>query len=68
MKFSNYDPGPFYDELFESQGVPRADAQTLIDRIESLTMPELQRRQRAAQSALFKMGVTFNVYSDDQGT
>ena len=68
MKFSNYDPGQFYDELFESRGVPRADAQTLIDRIESLTMPELQRRQRAAQSALFKMGVTFNVYSDDQGT
>jgi uncharacterized circularly permuted ATP-grasp superfamily protein len=68
VKFSNYDPGQFYDELFESQGVPRADAQTLIDRIESLTMPELQRRQRAAQSALFKMGVTFNVYSDDQGT
>jgi uncharacterized circularly permuted ATP-grasp superfamily protein len=68
VKFSNYDPGQFYDELFESCGVPRADAQTLIDRIESLTMPELQRRQRAAQSALFKMGVTFNVYSDDQGT
>ena len=68
VKFSNYDPGQFYDELFESQGIPRADAQTLIDRIESLTMPELQRRQRAAQSALFKMGVTFNVYSDDQGT
>ncbi len=68
MKFSNYDPGQFYDELFESRGVPRADAQTLIDRIESLSMPELQRRQRAAQSALFKMGVTFNVYSDDQGT
>jgi uncharacterized circularly permuted ATP-grasp superfamily protein len=68
VKFSNYDPGQFYDELFESQGVPRADAQTLIDRIESLTMPELQRRQRAAQSALFKLGVTFNVYSDDQGT
>ncbi len=68
VKFSNYDPGLFYDELFESQGIPRADAQTLIDRIESLTMPELQRRQRAAQLALFKMGVTFNVYSDDQGT
>ena len=68
MKFSNYDPGQFYDELFESRGVPRADAQTLIDRIESLTMPELQRRQRAAQSALFKMGVTFNVYDDDEGT
>ncbi len=68
MKFANYDPGQFYDELFVERGVPRSEAQPLIDRIESLTMPELQRRQRAAQSALFKMGVTFNVYSDNQGT
>lgn len=68
MKFANYDPGQFYDELFLERGVPRSEAQPLIDRIESLTMPELQRRQRAAQSALFKMGVTFNVYSDNQGT
>jgi uncharacterized circularly permuted ATP-grasp superfamily protein len=68
VKFENYDPGQFYDELFLERGVPRSEAQPLIDRIESLTMPELQRRQRAAQSALFKMGVTFNVYSDNQGT
>lgn len=68
MKFANYDPGQFYDELFLDRGLPRPEAQPLIDRIESLTMPELQRRQRAAQSALFKMGVTFNVYSDNQGT
>jgi uncharacterized circularly permuted ATP-grasp superfamily protein len=68
VKFANYDPGQFYDELFLERGVPRSEAQPLIDRIESLTMPELQRRQRAAQSALFKMGVTFNVYSDNQGT
>ncbi len=68
MKFTNYDPGQFYDELFLARGVPRPEAQPLIDRMESLTMPELQRRQRAAQSALFKMGVTFNVYSDNQGT
>jgi uncharacterized circularly permuted ATP-grasp superfamily protein len=68
VKFANYDPGQFYDELFLERGVPRSEAQPLIDRIESLTMAELQRRQRAAQSALFKMGVTFNVYSDNQGT
>ncbi|XHX81308.1 MAG: circularly permuted type 2 ATP-grasp protein [Stenomitos frigidus ULC029] len=40
----------------------------LVDRIDSLSREEVQRRQEAAQIALFKMGVTFNVYSDDQGT
>ncbi|WP_206756122.1 circularly permuted type 2 ATP-grasp protein [Phormidium sp. FACHB-592] len=40
----------------------------LVNRIDSLSREEVQRRQEAAQIALFKMGVTFNVYSDDQGT
>jgi len=68
VKFANYDPGQFYDELFVGKGIPRPDAIPLIDRIESLSLEEVQRRQRAAQAALFKMGVTFNVYSDSEGT
>ena len=68
MKFENYDPGQFYDELFQAPGQPRPDAIPLVDRIEALPTEEVQRRHRAAQVALFKLGVTFNVYSDDQGT
>lgn len=68
MKFENYDPGQFYDELFQAPGKPRPDAIPLVDRIEALPTEEVQRRHRAAQVALFKLGVTFNVYSDDQGT
>ncbi len=68
MKFTTYDPGKFYDELFMATGEPRSDATPLIDRIEALSAEEVQRRHRAAQVALFKMGVTFNVYNDDQGT
>ncbi|EKQ70041.1 hypothetical protein OsccyDRAFT_0302 [Leptolyngbyaceae cyanobacterium JSC-12] len=68
MNFNDYDPGDFYDELFVTQGQPRPEAIPLIDRINSLGMPEVLRRQQAAQIALFKMGVTFNVYSDNQGT
>ncbi len=68
MKFTTYDPGKFYDELFLATGEPRSDAMPLVDRIEALTAEEVQRRHRAAQVALFKMGVTFNVYNDDQGT
>jgi uncharacterized circularly permuted ATP-grasp superfamily protein len=68
VQFNDYDPGNFYDELFASQGEPRPDAMPLVNRIDSLSREEVQRRQAAAQIALFKMGVTFNVYSDDQGT
>lgn len=68
MNFNDYDPGNFYDELFINQGQPRAEAIPLINRLNSLGMPEVLRRQQAAQIALFKLGVTFNVYSDDQGT
>jgi uncharacterized circularly permuted ATP-grasp superfamily protein len=68
VNFNDYDPGDFYDELFLAQGQPRPDAIPLINRMTSLGMEEVLRRQQAAQIALFKLGVTFNVYSDDQGT
>ncbi len=68
MNFNDYEPGNFYDELFLQKGQPRPEAVPLIDRINSLGIDEVVRRQKAAQVALFNMGVTFNVYSDNQGT
>lgn len=68
MQFNTYEPEDFYDELFVEKGQPRPDAIPLVNRIHSLAPGELQRRQQAAQNALFKLGATFNVYSDDQGT
>jgi uncharacterized circularly permuted ATP-grasp superfamily protein len=68
VQFEQYNPGEFYDELFAAKGQPRPEAALLIERINSLTIEELQQRQKAAQQALFKLGVTFNVYSDNQGT
>jgi uncharacterized circularly permuted ATP-grasp superfamily protein len=68
MKIDSYRPGEFYDELFLPDGQPRSIATTLIDKIRSLSLSELQQHQNLAQSTLFKTGVTFNVYSDDRGT
>jgi uncharacterized circularly permuted ATP-grasp superfamily protein len=68
VKFDQYDPGDFYDELFLAKGQPRPEAALLMERINSLSLEDLQQRQQAAQNALFKLGVTFNVYSDNQGT
>lgn len=68
MRFDTYDPGDFYDELFIAEGQPRPQATPLIQRIDSLSEGELQQRQQAAQIAMFKLGVTFNVYGDNEGT
>ncbi len=68
MRFESYDPGDFYDELFLAKGQPRPDAKVLIERINTLSMEDLQIRQQAAKTAMMKLGATFNVYSDNQGT
>lgn len=68
MRFDHYDPGDFYDELFLTKGEPRPATKVLFERLSSLSIEELQTRQRAAQNMFFKTGVTFNVYSDNQGT
>ncbi|MEM9219095.1 MAG: circularly permuted type 2 ATP-grasp protein [Cyanobacteria bacterium P01_F01_bin.150] len=63
-----YNPGNFYDELFAEVGVPRPEAALLVQRINALPLPQLEQQQQAAQNMLFKLGVTFNVYSDNKGT
>ena len=66
-EFDGYDPGGFYDEMFSPDGSPRAAAQMLVERIDSFSEGELTRRQIAAEHALLRMGITFNVYADEQG-
>ena len=68
MELSSYQPGEFYDELFLPDGSPRSIAATLIEKIGSLSLSELQQYQQLAQSTLLRIGATFNVYSDDLGT
>ena len=67
MNLTDYQVGDFYDEMFERDGVPRAASRPLAANIEALPEGELIRKQRAADQALMRMGITFNVYSDDQG-
>jgi len=67
MRFNTYDPEHFYDELFIEKGQPRPAVTPLTARIDSLPEGELQQRQLAAQNALFKSGVTFNISNDTQG-
>ncbi|MDE0426147.1 MAG: circularly permuted type 2 ATP-grasp protein [Candidatus Poribacteria bacterium] len=65
--FDGYDTEEFYDEMFAPDGSARPAAQMLMERIESFPDGELNRRQIAAEYALLRMGITFNVYADEQG-
>lgn len=67
MKLSAYKVGEFYDEMFEKDGVPRPAVRPLAANIEALPEGELIRKQLAADQALIRMGITFNVYNDNKG-
>ena len=68
MRFTHYDPGDFYDEMFGEPHRPRIAARSLVQFIDGLPDGELLRRQRSAERALLNMGITFNVYGDKAGT
>ena len=65
--FDGYNTDGFYDEMFAPDGSARSAVQMLVERIESFPEGELNRRQIAAEYALLRMGITFNVYADEQG-
>jgi len=65
---SEYQTDQFYDELVESNGHARPDARALLDLINRLPPGELMRRQKSIEQSLYRMGITFTVYSDQQGT
>lgn len=66
--FRTYDPEDYYDELIGKSGMPRPEAQLLVDKIDSLPAGDLTMRQKAAEALLLRMGITFNVYGRDEGT
>lgn len=67
MQLEVYDPEEFYDELFLGKGQPRPSSAPLIKWMQGLRPDELQQHRETAKIAFLKLGVTFNVYSDNQG-
>ena len=67
MKFSHYDPGEFYDELYEGTGQPRPGSALLLRKFASLPEGELKKRQQAAERVILNMGMTFGVYGSGDG-
>jgi uncharacterized circularly permuted ATP-grasp superfamily protein len=66
--FAAYQTDGFFDEMFDAEGAPRSECQTLFQRIQSISSDDLIRRQRAADRSMVQLGITFNVYGDQRGT
>lgn len=67
MRLTDYKVEAFFDEMFTEDGAPRPEAEPLAQRIQELPDGQLLKLHRAAELAMRRMGVTFNVYSDNKG-
>src|SRR5260221_12143175 len=68
MLFDNYDPGQFFDEMFEPSGQIRTHYDRLYQRYSELTPEEFERKTSAADNSFLNQGITFTVYNNAEGT
>ncbi len=68
FSFKKYALDNFYDEMFDLNGKTRKSYQIFQKETEKLTYEDMLSRQYAAERSLMAMGITFNVYTEDQGT
>jgi uncharacterized circularly permuted ATP-grasp superfamily protein len=64
----SYDPGPFFDEMFEAPGEVRAHYRALHDELRGLNPAGFDERRREADIQFLYQGITFTVYSQAEGT
>jgi len=63
-----YPSSVFYDELIGTGGVPRPGAEALLNHIGHLDDEALHERKSAADMVILTMGITFTVYSENEGS
>ena len=68
FSFAQYQTDGVFDEMFSAEGQLRPGYDAFKTRVEQLSTEEMLRRQQAAERALMAMGITFNVYSENEGT
>jgi uncharacterized circularly permuted ATP-grasp superfamily protein len=66
--FEQYDVGPFYDEMFVRPGRPRPHYRQLLDLLSPMSVADLRNHQIWADRSFLQQGITFTVYSGDEGT
>jgi uncharacterized circularly permuted ATP-grasp superfamily protein len=62
-----YDPGPFYDEMFETTGTPRPHYRALAEELGRLSFDEFEERRHAVELSFVNQGIGFTVYGQEEG-
>ncbi|NND04737.1 MAG: circularly permuted type 2 ATP-grasp protein [Saprospiraceae bacterium] len=68
IDFSAYEYDGFFDEMFGSNSEIRPGFNVLMQKMESMSSQRMLQLQYASDRAQRSIGMTFNVYSDHQGT
>jgi uncharacterized circularly permuted ATP-grasp superfamily protein len=67
MNLKNYDSRGTHDELIAPSGRARPHAQRLMKYLRSLSKTDLLERKEAADLAITVMGITYTVYTEEEG-
>ena len=67
INFSAYETTGFYDEMFDEEGLVRPHYAMFMERLKKMGWKKLSFLQHSTDRAQLSMGMTFNVYSDNQG-
>src|SRR5258707_15653552 len=66
--FSGYSAGPFYDEMFSSEGRARQHYARLFEKLGAMAPAQFKERRKLADLSFLLQGITFTVYADGRGT
>ncbi|MFO8023797.1 circularly permuted type 2 ATP-grasp protein [Thiohalophilus sp.] len=68
IRWGSYRVKGIYDELIRVSGRPRPAAQELCDYLRALKDRDIDEYKAAAETAIHVMGITFTVYTEEEGT
>lgn len=68
INWETFENHAFHDELITKKGNARSYARKLLSYINKLDKGELENRQEAADLAIKQMGITFRVYTEEEGS
>ena len=67
IDFNKYETDGFYDEMMDENGNVRPHYKLFSERIKKVGWKKLNYLQYSTDRAQLSLGMTFNVYSDNQG-
>jgi uncharacterized circularly permuted ATP-grasp superfamily protein len=66
--FDRYESEGFFDEMFEGDGKVRPHYQRILERFSEMDAQTFERKRALAEKAYLNQGITFTIYSGDEGT